>query len=164
MTNYKIYSARPIFYIVHYTFYILDVIFTCLLWPVMACVALFWLCSGSVLHCAGLCCPVLAGVALSCSVLALCCPVFSVLAAAFARHYFPYFDPCWGDPGNPLAERSWAPRPKREPGDKKKELPVRAKRSSILRPWKVEGPAACRNPTPVHAKRLLSPKGTLSST
>jgi hypothetical protein len=142
-----------------------------LFWPVLPCVALFWLCSGSVLPCVALCWPVLACVGLCCPVLpcvALCWPVLpcagSVLPAAFAGHYFPYFDPCWGDPGNPLAERSWAPRPKREPGDKKKKLPVRVKRSSILRPWKVEGPAACRNAAPVQAKRLLSPKGVLPST
>ena len=42
--------------------------------------------------------------------------------------------------------------------------PVQVKRLSILHSWKLEGLRALRTGAPVHAKRQLSPKGTLSST
>ena len=35
---------------------------------------------------------------------------------------------------------------------------MNVKRSSILRPWEMKGPAACRNNAPVHAKRSLPQK------
>ena len=35
-------------------------------------------------------------------------------APAYAKHYFPHFAPCRGDPGAPLAEPRWAARPKRK--------------------------------------------------
>jgi len=64
----------------------------------------------------------------------------------------------------PLAEPSWAARPKREPGGKKKVASRAGKTVINSRPWEMEGPPACRNGAPVYAKRPLSSKGVLPST
>ena len=89
-------------------------------------------------------------------------PTFSKRRApAYAKHYFPHFDPCRGDHGDPLAEPSWAARPKRKTCRPKLLTWFRYVNSC----GRLFGSSECSgNGALVHAKRLVSPKCVLPST